>query len=140
MTKPITVAGLDHIVLITDNKPGMIEFYGTVLGCPVEREVPEIGLVQLRAGTALIDLQDSHHASKGAGGELRRNLEHFCLALTSWDEEALINSLRAHDISFDPPARRYGAEGFGPSIYIKDPDGNVIELKGPAEEGPITDV
>ncbi|WP_321390698.1 VOC family protein [Emcibacter sp.] len=133
--KPPEVSGLDHIVLITDNMPGMIEFYGTVLGCPVERELKEFGLVQIRAGKALVDLQESKYAANGPGTDFRRNMEHFCLTLKVWDEDALIAHLRACNISCDAPARRYGAEGYGPSIYINDPDGNRIELKGPAEEG-----
>jgi catechol 2,3-dioxygenase-like lactoylglutathione lyase family enzyme len=110
-------------------------FYRDVLGCPVERRLDELGLVQLRAGTSLIDLVplDSplgRHGGAGPGAE-GRNLDHFALTLARFDEAALREALLAAGVEPGDVAMRYGAEGQGPSMYLQDPDGNVVELKGP---------
>ena len=115
----------------------MLAFYRDVLGCPVERRQDDIGLVQLRAGRSLIDLVPIDGALGRAGGappgKGGRNLDHFCLRVEPFDETAIRARLRAHGIDAGPLASRYGAEGDGPSLYISDPEGNVVELKGPAD-------
>jgi catechol-2,3-dioxygenase len=118
------VTGLDHVVLRVRDVGSMVRFYSEVLGCAVEREVEELGLIQLRAGSSLIDLVDA------AGGE-GQNMDHFCLRIEPFDPAALSRHLSRHGIEAGPVERRYGAEGFGPSIYIQDPEGNTVELKGP---------
>ncbi|MCA1245037.1 VOC family protein [Massilia sp. MS-15] len=132
---PIAVRGLDHIVLRVDDLGAMIAFYGEVLGCPVERRLDELGLVQLRAGHSLIDLVPvdgklgrEGGAAPGAGG---RNLDHLCLRIEPFDEAAIRRHLEAHGVAAGPLASRYGAEGEGPSIYLLDPERNTVELKGP---------
>jgi glyoxylase I family protein len=67
-------------------------------------------------------------AAPGAEG---RNLDHFCFRIEPWDEPAIRARLRQHGIPAAETAMRYGAEGMGPSIYIADPEGNTVELKGP---------
>ncbi|MEN8197320.1 MAG: VOC family protein, partial [Pseudomonadota bacterium] len=95
------------------------------------------GLIQLRAGSALIDLVpvDSELGRPGgaAPGAEGRNLDHFCLRIEPFDEEAIRDHLARHGIDTGPLKSRYGAEGMGPSIYIEDPEGNVVELKGPGD-------
>lgn len=130
----IEIAGLDHIVLRTSQIEEMLHFYGTVLGCPIERQLPpEIGLVQLRAGTALIDLVavDSELGRAGGGPptEANNNMDHFCLQLVPQSEEEISSYLASHGIEVGPFERRYGAQGFGNSIYLLDPDGNTVELR-----------
>lgn len=131
----IRVRGLDHIVLRVTDLDRMIVFYGEVLGCPVERRQDAIGLVQLRAGNALIDLVPvdgklgrEGGAAPGVGG---RNLDHLCLRVEPFDEAAIRRHLDAHGVRAGPVESRYGAEGEGPSIYLSDPEGNTVELKGP---------
>ena len=131
----IRVRGLDHIVLRVTDLDRMIAFYGEVLGCPVERRQDAIGLVQLRAGNALIDLVPvdgklgrEGGAAPGVGG---RNLDHLCLRVEPFDEAAIRRHLDAHGVRAGPAESRYGAEGEGPSIYLSDPEGNTVELKGP---------
>ena len=126
---------LDHLVLrVTDLKATMA-FYIDVLGCSVEKVQADLGLYQLRAGTALIDLVpiDGALGRKGgaAPGKEARNLDHFCLRVDPFDAEAITAHLRSHNVETAPPASRYGAEGQGPSIYAQDPEGNTVELKGP---------
>ncbi len=136
---PFRLQGLDHVVLRTGQLDRMLQFYCDVLGCRVERRLgDDIGLVQLRAGAALIDLvtlDGSLGRQGGAGpGSEGRNMDHFCLRIEPFDAAALAAYLQANDIEPSPVAPRYGAEGTGPSIYITDPDGNTVELKGPPDE------
>ena len=111
------------------------DFYCKALGCMVERKQDEIGLVQLRAGRSLIDLIPVDGPLGRAGGAPPgaegRNLDHLCLRVEPFDEQALRAHLAAHGVAAGETASRYGAEGPGPSIYIVDPEGNTIELKGP---------
>ena len=131
----IHVADIDHIVLRVRQLQPMVDFYCGVLGCGIERKQDEVGLLQLRAGRSLIDLIPVDGPLGRAGGappgEEGRNLDHFCLRLDPFDEAAIRAHLAAHGIRAGETASRYGAEGSGPSIYIVDPDGNTIELKGP---------
>ena len=131
----IHIHGYDHIVLRTVNLQVMLDFYTQVLGCALERQLdPSIGLYQLRAGEAMIDLVDCDSRIGRQGGAApdpqRRNLDHFCLQLTDFDEAELRAHLSRHGIAAGPMERRYGAQGDGDSMYIQDPDGNTIELKG----------
>lgn len=124
----VRVAGLDHVVLRVASLDRAIEFYGTVLGCPIERTLEQPKLVQLRAGTSMIDLVP------GEPGEPPvRNMDHFAIRIERMDVAAVQAHLKRHDIDPGEVRRRYGAEGYGSSIYITDPDGNTVELKGPPE-------
>ena len=137
MTNAINTKGLDHLVLRTEKPQEMILFYETVLGCKVERTVEIIGLYQLRAGTSLIDIVDTKGKLGKRGGPPPTadglNLDHYCLRIDPWDEAAIRKHLEEHHIEAPETASRYGADGFGPSIYIQDPDGNIVELKGTPE-------
>jgi len=130
-----TIRGIDHLVLRTADVPRLVRFYVDVLGCMVEREQPAFGLTQLRAGSGLIDLVSldgpiGQAGGAGPGAE-GRNLDHFCLRIDPFDAEAIFAHLRIHRVDASPVEQRFGAEGSGPSIYVKDPDGNTVELKGP---------
>jgi glyoxylase I family protein len=137
----LEIAGLDHIVLRTSRLEEMLHFYCQVLGCPIERELPpETGLVQLRAGSALIDLVtvDSELGRAGGGPPTRggNNMDHFCLQVQPLPEEAIRRHLQSHGIEAGPFERRYGAQGFGNSIYLRDPEGNTVELRNRLSESP----
>ncbi len=129
---------LDHLVLRVADLARMLEFYCGALGCSVERRVDGIGLVQLRAGRSIIDLVpvdgELGRAGGAAPGKEGRNLDHFCLRVEPFDEAEIRRHLAAHGIEAGPLASRYGAEGAGPSLYVTDPEGNVVELKGPPEQ------
>jgi catechol 2,3-dioxygenase-like lactoylglutathione lyase family enzyme len=131
----LRITGLDHVVLRVRDVARMVRFYGEVLGCAVEREVAELGLIQLRAGDALIDLVDAAGELGRRGGappdREAQNMDHLCLRIEPFDPAALSRHLGDHGVEAGPAERRYGAEGFGPSIYIQDPEGNTVELKGP---------
>ncbi len=130
----LEVAGIDHIVLRTTKLKDMLEFYCNVLGCTVERETTiETGLTQLRAGSALIDLvtvdSDLGRMGGGAPTESENNLDHFCLQLKPISEIEIEKHLSEHGINEGSFHDRYGAQGVGKSIYIKDPEGNTVELR-----------
>ena len=125
---PFTLQQIDHVVLRVGNMERALEFYCGVLGCILEREVAQIGLVQLRAGAALIDLIPAAQHEDTRNG---RNMDHFALAISPFDADAIRAHLTVHGVSHGRVEQRYGAGGAGPSLYIHDPDGNQVELKGP---------
>jgi len=130
----IRVTMIDHIVLRTEHVDRMIRFYTKVLGCEVERATPpETGLTQLRAGESLIDIvavdSELGHAGGGPPTPKENNLDHFCLRIEPIGEDSLRQWLESQGIDGGGFEIRYGAEGFGPSIYIADPDGNTVELR-----------
>lgn len=131
------VLGLDHVVFRVRDIERALAFYRDVLGCALERSVADMGLYQLRAGGSLIDLVpvDGKLGRMGgaAPGEEGHNVDHVAIRIAPFDEAAIRAHLQAHGIAAGETARRYGAEGQGPSIYIQDPDGNTVELKGPPE-------
>jgi len=133
------IIGLDHIVLRVSDMERMVAFWRDALGCTVEKVQAELGLVHIRAGSALIDLVDIAGKLGKEGGRAPeaegRNLDHFCLRVEPFDSAAIRARLAAQGVAVDAPKRRFGAEGYGDSIYFSDPEGNRIELKGPSEPG-----
>ena len=111
-----------------------VRFYTEVLGCTVEGALPQYGMLQLRAGAALIDLVDISAPEAAwakppvAGG---RNFDHLCLALGVHDEAALRRHLARHQVEIIEEGVHGGSRGESLSLYVRDPSGNVIELKGP---------
>ena len=132
---PIQLAGFDHIVLRIRDKEAMVGFYTEVLGCSVDWDRPELGLTHLRAGVNLIDLvtlDGPLGALGGAGpGVEGRNLDHFCLTVAPFDEASIRAHLATHGVTISDAGPRYGAHGDGLSLYLQDPEGNTVELKGP---------
>ena len=135
----ITLRDIDHVVLRVADAARMEHFYRAVLGCTIERRQDDIGLIQLRAGRSLLDLVpvDGKLGREGgaAPGREGRNVDHICFRVESFDADALRAHLLQHGVAPGDVVSRYGAEGLGPSIYIADPEGNTIELKGPPQEG-----
>lgn len=135
MTAPFTLREIDHVVLRIRDLERSLAFYCGVLGCPIEKQQEKIGLIQLRAGRSLIDLvplDGKLGRAGGAGpGKEGRNVDHICLRVEPFEGDAILAHLRAHGLEAGPVESRYGAEGEGPSIYVADPDGNIVELKGP---------
>jgi len=131
----IRIREIDHMVLRVVDLERMLRFYCDALGCTIERRQEALGLVQLRAGRSLLDLVPVAgklgRAGGAAPGREGRNLDHFCFRVEPFDEAAIRRQLRAHGADAGPVESRYGAEGEGPSLYVTDPEGNVVELKGP---------
>jgi len=131
----IALRDIDHLVLRVVDLDRMLAFYTGVLGCTLERRQDAIGLVQLRAGRSLVDLVpvdgELGRAGGAAPGAEGRNVDHFCFRVEPFDEAEIRRDLAAAGVAAGPTQRRFGAEGEGPSIYIADPEGNTVELKGP---------
>jgi len=134
---PIIIQGIDHVVLRVRDVAAVQRFYCGALGCSVEKIQAGIGLTQLRAGGSLIDLVDVNGTlgleGGAAPGKEGRNMDHLCLRVEPFDAAAIAAHLRAHGVAPGEVVSRYGAEGQGPSMYIADPEGNVVELKGPPQ-------
>ena len=131
----INIRDIDHVVLRVSEPERMRAFYCDVLGCTVAKVQAAIGLVQLQAGRSMIDLVDVSGALGRMGGAAPgregRNMDHVCLRVEPFDGEAILAFLKTQGVDGGEVVSRFGAEGDGPSIYITDPVGNVVELKGP---------
>ena len=134
LANPINITRIDHVVIRVRDMKAMIAFYRDVLGCKLERGPGELGLAQLRAGQSLIDLLDVNSRLGQLGGAApdhgAPNMDHVCLQVLPWDVDAIEAHLAVHRVDYDSPAERYGATGMGPSIYLRDTEGNTVELKG----------
>jgi glyoxylase I family protein len=132
----IHIREIDHVVIRVADLQTVTRFYCDVLGCSVEKEQRDIGLIQLRAGRSLIDLLKVgariDRPDSGTPGE-GRNMDHLCLRVEGFDGEALKAYLGERGVRIGELGVRYGADGFGPSLYLFDPEGNMVELKGPPE-------
>ena len=126
MEIPLTVAEIDHVVLRCRDQDRMLDFYTRVLGLNEERRIAQVGLIQLRAGASMIDLVPAAEPRIESGA----NVDHFCLGIETGDLRSVMNYLRMNSVEvLGEPTMRYGARGMGNSIYVRDPEGNVIELK-----------
>ncbi len=132
---PFQLQRIDHVVLRAHDLRAMQAFYCDVLGCTEERRQDAIGLVQLRAGDSLIDLVslDGKLGRLGGAGPGREghNMDHLCLQVEGYDEEVIRGYLEGRGVRVGDSGSRYGALGEGPSLYLFDPEGNMVELKGP---------
>lgn len=126
MDRPFRVAELDHVVVRCRDQVRSLDFYSRVLGLPEERRLEAIGLIQLRAGASMVDLVPADPPPTDSG----KNVDHYCLGVDARDMEALATFLRGEGVEvLGDPMPRYGARGTGLSVYVLDPDGNIIELK-----------
>ena len=133
---PFTLVGFDHVVFLVDDMAMALTFYGDVLGCVPGYSYPALGMEQVWCGAQLIVLWDTTHPGAAAavppvqGG---RNVDHLCIATSPFDPAEMRRHLAAHNVSIEREAQHGGARGMGFSIYISDPFGNRLEIKGPAE-------
>jgi len=125
MDTRLTVVGLDHIVLTTPDVERALAFYTDVLGLAGVRveewrrgDVP-FPSVRIDA-TTLIDL--AHGERSGV------NLDHLCLVIEPTDLDVLAAS-GVLDVASGPTDGLFGAQGYARSLYVRDPDGTVIELR-----------
>jgi glyoxylase I family protein len=132
---PFTLLGLDHVVLRVRGMAALEHFYCEVIGCTVERRRAELGLLHLRAGRSLIDLVDAAGPLGSGGGPPPghdgHNVDHLCMRIEPFDAALIAEHLRRHGVAVEETGSRFGADGEGPSLYLLDPEGNRVELKGP---------
>jgi len=136
----ISIREIDHVVLRVRDMAAMRRFYCDVLGAGHVAWRPEFGMSHLRAGASMIDLVAVDgplgKAGGAAPGKEGRNMDHLCLRIEPFDEDAIVAHLGRHGVAVGEIRRRYGAEGNGVSIYVSDPEGNTVELKGPSDGQP----
>jgi glyoxylase I family protein len=126
--------GIDHVVIRVRDPAVMERFYVAVLGCTIERRQDHVGLVQLRAGAQLIDLVDVAGRLGRTGGAAPgpdgRNMDHLCLRVIDFDVETVRAHLQTHGVTIGDIGERYGSTGEATSLYLSDPEGNGLELRG----------
>jgi catechol 2,3-dioxygenase-like lactoylglutathione lyase family enzyme len=136
----IPLKGIDHLVLRVKDMEAMTRFYCDVVGAGFVAHRPELGMSHLRIGGSMIDLVavDGPLGKPGgaAAGREGRNLDHFCLRVEPFDQAAIVAHLGRHGVAVGDIRQRFGAEGTGTSIYLTDPEGNMVELKGPSDGNP----
>jgi glyoxylase I family protein len=134
---PFSVQRIDHLVFRVRDLSRSVNFYSQVLGCELIRRRDDLGLIHVRVGASMVDFISidgklGRVGGAGAGVE-GKNVDHLCLRIEPFNEESIVLHLKQHGIT--PHGRasvNFGAEGEGLSLYFDDPDGNVIELKGPS--------
>jgi len=133
MPAPFRILGIDHVVLRAADPAALERFYVDALGCTVEKRQTAISLTQLRAGRTLIDIVPAGQAGPAAGEQAGRgaNLDHLCLRIEPFDAAAIQAHFKAQGFDCGEEKSRFGADGRGPSVYLTDPEGNGVELKGP---------
>jgi glyoxylase I family protein len=133
----IQIQDIDHVVLRARELDRMVDFYCKVIGCTLEWNRPDLGLVHLRAGRCMIDLVsvDGPTGQRGgaAPGAEGHNMDHLCLRIRAFEVEPIVKHLEAHGVKIGKINDRFGADGRGMSIYLQDPEGNGVELKGAKE-------
>ena len=133
----INIESVDHVVLRVNDLEKVGRFYIDVLGGAWDRRRPDLGLHHLRLGNMMIDLVpvDGPLGKTGgpAPGADGHNVDHVAFRVRPWDGDAILAHLRRHGVEASIKTR-YGADGDGPSIYVSDPEGNGVELKGRAEQ------
>jgi glyoxylase I family protein len=122
--------GVRHIVALP-------RFYWPWPGAEHVAYRPKFGMSHLRAGDSMIDLVEVDgplgKAGGAAPGKEARNMDHLCLRVAPFDEKAIVAHLRAKGVAVGEVKERFGAQGSGVSIYLTDPEGNRVELKGPSD-------
>jgi len=126
----------DHIVLNVEDEENMVRFYEEILGFPAERmdayrkgEVP-FPSARVNADTIIDFFPKKMWSGKGPDRKGRPNLNHFCIACGKGDWDALKKRLEENGIPIeDGPGKRWGARGDGISIYFRDPEDNLVEVR-----------
>lgn len=136
----LNLRAIDHVVLRVRDIGAMTKFYCDVLGATHVAYRAEFGMTHLRVGASMIDLVAVDgplgRAGGAAAGRQGRNMDHLCLRVEPFEQDAIVAHLKQHGVAVGDIRTRYGAEGNGTSIYLADPEGNTVELKGPSDGKP----
>lgn len=141
---PFSLVGLDHVVFIVDDMKVALNFYQNVLGCVIGYSYPALGMEQVWVGTELIVLWDiTQPGAESAIPPVKggRNVDHICISTLPFDHDEFRAHMAKHGVEIEREAMHGGANGMGHSFYVRDPFGNKLEIKGPAEypDGTATD-
>ncbi len=133
-TQPLVkITEMDHIVLRVRDVETSLRFYTQVLGMPAERveqwRAGEIRFPSARLNAdTIIDFFGSDQEPVGRDGA--KNQDHFCMVIEPTDMEELKTKFEGIGVDIQAgPGKRWGSHGDGISLYIYDPDDNVVELR-----------
>jgi glyoxylase I family protein len=133
----LNLRGIDHVVLRVTDIEVMRRFYCDILGATHVAYRAQFGMSHLRVGESMIDLVEVNgplgKSGGAAPGSEGRNMDHLCLRVEPFDQQSIVTHLERHGVKIGDIRNRFGAEGNGTSIYITDPEGNTVELKGPSD-------
>jgi glyoxylase I family protein len=133
----LNLRGIDHVVLRVADIDVMRRFYCDILGATHVAYRAQFGMSHLRVGESMIDLVEVNgplgKSGGAAPGREGRNMDHLCLRVEPFDQQSIVAHLERHGVKIGDIRNRFGAEGNGISIYINDPEGNTVELKGPSD-------
>lgn len=134
----LNLRDIDHVVLRVRDIEVMTRFYCDVLGASKVAYRPEFGMTHLRVGGgSMIDLVAVNgplgKPGGAAPGKKGRNMDHLCLRVDPFDQDAIVAHLKKNNVTVGEIRTRFGAQGNGTSIYLTDPEGNTVELKGPSD-------
>ena len=124
MTDDLRITALDHVVLNVSDVERSLAFYTAELG------LEPINVEEWRRGERFfpsVRVDEGSIIDLIALPRTGENLDHFCLVVEPMDFDALKASGRFDVV--DGPATRFGARGDGTSIYLRDPDQNLVELR-----------
>ncbi len=116
---------IDHIVINVNSRKRMARFYCEILGFSVEREISS--MTQLRLGSILIDLIDFEVENQFP--VRNKNIDHFCLSVSPFDCIKIVKHFKLNKVRYEEASKKYGASGYGESLYFYDIEDNKIELK-----------
>lgn len=124
----LILRGIDHVVLRVTDMGVMVRFYCDILGARHVAYRAELRMSHLRVGDSMIDLVEAREPGTDA-----RNMDHLCLRVAELDPQRVVDYLKKNGVKVGEVRDRFGAEGNGVSIYLTDPEGNTVELKGPSD-------
>jgi catechol 2,3-dioxygenase-like lactoylglutathione lyase family enzyme len=121
---PFEPLGLDHLLLHVRGMDEAERFYCGVLGCEVKHRIAHLGMNELSAGVVLVDVADPGGAWALEGSGKGRNLDHFAIRTSAWDEAEMRAWLATNGVEIE----EVRPEEDELSIYVRDPSGNLVEL------------
>tara|TARA_B100000378_G_scaffold90747_1_gene71752 strand:+ start:587 stop:1030 length:444 start_codon:yes stop_codon:yes gene_type:complete len=129
----VKITEMDHIVLRNKDVEVSLKFYTKVLGLQAER-IDEWRAGEVRFPSArinadtIIDFFGTDQEPIGKEGD--KNQDHYCMVIEPTDMEELKSKFEAMGVEIQAgPGKRWGSHGDGISLYIYDPDDNVVELR-----------
>ena len=129
----VKITEMDHIVLRVKDVETSLKFYTETLGLKPER-IEEWRAGKIRFPSArinadtIIDLFASDQEPIDKDGV--KNQDHYCMVIEKTDMEELKSKFEAMGVGIQAgPGQRWGSHGDGTSLYVYDPDDNVVELR-----------
>lgn len=123
------IINLDHIVLTVKNLNLSIKFYNQIIGLPIIHEQTNSNFASLKCGKSLLRLRKvENNVNAIVASKLAVGVYDFCLE-TNASVKSIISNYNKHNIPIElGPITKHGAKGKMTSIYVRDPDNNLVEV------------